>query len=193
LVRGALAAVLSQAEDITVVAELSESDHVLPVAEEIRPDVAVLDGALPGTLGICDLWRRWHSQFPDRAMLVMLDLPAKMALGADLTRMAPRIGLIATEASPDDLVDGVRRLARGEPVLDTDVAFAALTGHDNPLTDRERQVLRLVLDGAPAKEIATKLFLSTGTVRNYLARIVTKTGARTRIDAVRIAQHSGWI
>jgi two-component system response regulator DesR len=78
-------------------------------------------------------------------------------------------------------------------VLDTEVAVAALTAGDNPLTDREREVLRLALDGAPAKEIAKNLYLSTGTVRNYLSRILDKTGARTRIEAIRIAQEAGWI
>jgi two-component system response regulator DesR len=84
-------------------------------------------------------------------------------------------------------------LARGEPVLDVELAVAALTAKDNPLTDRELDVLRLARNGAPTKEIASNLYLSAGTVRNHLARIVLKTGARTRQDAIRIAQDAGWI
>jgi two-component system response regulator DesR len=130
---------------------------------------------------------------PGCAALVTLDRRSSAAIGPELVKLVPRVGLIATDATPTVLLDGVRRLYRGEAVLDVELAVAALTAKENPLTDREREVLRLARDGAPTKEIARRLYLSAGTVRNYLARIVAKTGARTRLEAIRIAQDAGWI
>jgi two-component system response regulator DesR len=126
-------------------------------------------------------------------VLLVLDRCEPAGPGVAMARLAPRVGLIATEASPAQLIEGVRRMARGEPVLDIELAVAALTAKGSPLTERERQILRLAADGTPVKEIAAQLFLCDGTVRNYLSRIVTKTGARTRIEAIRIAQEAGWI
>jgi two-component system, NarL family, response regulator DesR len=193
LMREALATVLSQEEDLIVVARVAQRDDVVPLALRERPDVAVLDWGLPGTIPLTDLCITLHGVQPMCGVLVMLDPASSAGGGADLARLAPRVGLIALNSSPSDLIEGVRQMARGEPVLDAEVALAALTAEENPLTDRERDVLRLALHGAPAKEIARSLRLSTGTVRNYLSRIVTKTGARTHIDAIRRAQDAGWI
>jgi two-component system, NarL family, response regulator DesR len=126
-------------------------------------------------------------------VLILLDRQSGAGVSRSLARLAPRVGFLGTETSPYDLVESVRQMARGEPVLDAEVAVAALTADENPLTDRECEVLRMALDGAPAKEIAQRLYLSAGTVRNYLSRILAKTGARSRIEAIRIAQDAGWI
>lgn len=192
LLRGALAAVLAHENDLQVVAEVGVTDDVLDAVIRKRPEIAVLDAHLPGTIALGELCRKLFAILPGCAVLVMLDRQLT-SVGSALARLAPRVGLIATDATTGDLVKGVRQLARGEPVLDIELAVAALTAENNPLTEREGELLRLVGDGASAKEIAKTLFLSPGTVRNYLARIVTKTGARNRIEAVRIAQDAGWI
>lgn len=191
LFRGALASVLSF-EDLQVVAEVGVADAVLEAAARARPDVAVLDVDLPGSIALGEVCRRLVAQLPECGVLVMLDRQLT-GVGRALARLVPRVGLLATDATTGDLVAGVRRLAHGEPVLDVELAVAALTARTSPLTPREGELLRLVGDGASAKEIAKTLFLSPGTVRNYLARIVAKTGARNRIEAVRIAQDAGWI
>jgi two-component system response regulator DesR len=193
LLRGALAAVLSGEADMRVAAEVAHGDTLLPAAMEVQPDIAVLHHALPGTSPVTELCRRLAVTLPGCAALVMLDRRSAVTVGGALARLLPRVGLIATEASPAELVGSVRQLAKGEPVLDIRLAVVALTAQENPLTERECEVLRLAVDGTPAKEIAGRLFLSAGTVRNYLARIVSKTGARTRIEAIRIAQEAGWI
>jgi two-component system response regulator DesR len=190
--REALAAVLSQEEDLEVVAELDQTDEVSVVAARRQPEAVVLDHALPGSLTVPDLCEKLGVVAPGCAVLVLMDRPGG-ALSPALARLAPRVGVLATDATPCRLIESVRQLVRGEPVLDAKVAVAALTARENPLTDREREVLRLAADGAPAKEIATKLYLSAGTVRNYLSRVITKTGARSRIEAIRIAHESGWI
>jgi DNA-binding CsgD family transcriptional regulator len=104
-----------------------------------------------------------------------------------------RAGVLARVTTPARLIKGIRKIARGEPALDSKIAGTALTAANSPLTDREREVLRRAAECVPAKEIATESFLSVGTVRNYLSRSITKAGARTWIEAIRIAQNAGWI
>jgi two-component system response regulator DesR len=190
LVRGALAAVLSQEADLDVLAEVDKADDVLPAVERTRPRVVVLDPLLPGEIRIEDLCLRL---FRERCVLILIDRDLVDGASLALVRLAPRVGFIATDASPRELVDAVRHLAEGAPVLDPAVAVAALKAVDNPLTGRETEVLRLVSTGATAAEIARRLNLSAGTVRNYLSHILTKTDARNRIDAVRKAHEAGWI
>lgn len=187
LLRGALAAVLSKEEDLQVVGELDHADAVLGAAD--RAEVLVLDAQLPGRERIEDVCRELDAP----AVLVLVERDSTPAASLGLVRLAPRVGVLATDASPDELVDAVRRLAEGLPVLDVELAVAALRAGENPLTGRECEVLRLVTTGATAQEIAHRLCLSAGTVRNYLSHILAKTGARSRIEAVRKAEEAGWI
>lgn len=187
LLRGALAAVLSREDDLQVVAELAEAEQVLPAVERERPDVLVLDGRMPTEIGVDEV----SQQRP--AVLVLVDRRASIAANVALVRLAPRIGLLATDVSPAELVVAVRQIARGRPVLDLELAMAALRADQNPLTGRECEVLRMVTTGATAQEIAHKLCLSAGTVRNHLSHILNKTDSRSRIEAVRKAEEAGWI
>lgn len=189
LLREALCTVLSRETDLEVVAELARGDDVLRAALRQRAQVAVLDALLPDHVDVHALCQT----LPKLGVLMLLDRYSSDGASLSLARLAPRVGLIATDASLVDLIEAVRHMARGEPVLDTELAVAALTAEENPLTDRERDVLRLAMTGAPPQDIARSLFLSPGTVRNYLSRILVKTGARTRIEAIRIAQDAGWI
>ncbi len=188
LVRGALAAVLSKESDFDVMAELDRSDDVL-TSVRLRPHVVVLDPQLPGKVGTEELCRK----LTGRGVLVLVDHEAIAATSMGLVKQAPRIGLIATDATTDQLDQAVRDVAKGLPVVDVRLAVAALRAGDNPLTDRECEVLRQVTTGATAQEVARTLSLSAGTVRNYLSRILAKTGARSRIEAVNKAQDAGWI
>jgi two-component system, NarL family, response regulator DesR len=153
----------------------------------------VLDSPLPSTVDMCEVCNRLCRALPDCGVLIVIDPRSSVAASRHLLRLAPRVGLVSLDATPADLVDNVRRLARGEPVLDPDLAMAALQSHKAVLTERECEVLRLARFGATAKEIATSLCLSTGTVRNYLSKILTKLEARTRIEAIHKAQEAGWI
>ncbi|TDD71095.1 response regulator transcription factor [Jiangella aurantiaca] len=170
-------------------AELDQGNSVLATARRTRAQVLVLDVMLRDPVDVHDLCR----QLPGLRVLMLLERGTVDGTCLSLARMAPRVGLIATDASLADLLDAVRRVARGEPVLDPALAVAALTAAESPLTHRELDVLRLAMTGAPPQEIARTLYLSPGTVRNYLSHILTKTGARTRIEAIRIAQDAGWI
>jgi two-component system, NarL family, response regulator DesR len=193
LPRAAIAALLSSEDDFEVVGELERTDGLLDVALEARPNVAVLDYTLPGSVEVSNLCLQLRRALPGCGVLALLDRRSLDRGARTLVRLAPQVGLMGTDTTPKDLVDGLRRLAQGKPVLDVDLAVAALRSWDTVLTDREREVLELTALGATAKEIGTSLCLSTGTVRNYLSRILTKLGARTRIEAVRIAQEAAWI
>ncbi|WP_460666153.1 response regulator transcription factor [Kribbella swartbergensis] len=189
LVRGALAAVLSQEADLEVLAEVEKADEVLPAVERTRPHVVVLDPMLDGAIRIEELCL----QLREPGILILIDRDLLNGVSLALVRLAPRVGFIATDASPADLAEAVRQLAHGAAVIDPGVAVAALRAVENPLTERECEVLRLVTTGATAQEIARRLNLTAGTVRNYLSHILTKTDARSRIEAVRKAQEAGWI
>lgn len=193
LVRRALATVLTAEADLDVVAEVSTQDDLLRVAGAEAPDLVIMHHALPGPFASADLCVRLCEAASRTALLVVADHNAASALAQVLTAVRPRLGLIATESEPATLIEGVRRVVAGQPVFDVVLAMAVLTAKENPLTERERVVLRQALGGAPVGDIAAKLFLSAGTVRNYLSRAVAKTGARTRIEAIRIAHEAGWI
>jgi two-component system, NarL family, response regulator DesR len=193
LFRGALAAVLAGQSGLVVVAELADADLVLEAAAREGPQVAVLDGGLPGAITVAGVCRGLHQALPGCRPLVVLDRASGAGLSRSLTPLTPWLGLIATDAGPSELIQAVRRLAHGEAVLDPGLAAAAQVAADNPLTERECEVLRLTRYGAPTKEIAKRLDLRVGTVRNYLSRGLTKTGARTPLEAIRIAHDAGWI
>jgi two-component system, NarL family, response regulator DesR len=192
LLREALAMVLGREPDLQVVADARDDEETLVRARETRPDVAVVDIALPGDTSVPALCRTLCEELTECGILVLLDNDVTSSRA--LAQLAPRVGLIGTDASPAELVESIRQLAAGKVVLDPRLAVAALAATEtNPLTEREREVLRLAVAGLPTKEIARRLHLSSGTVRNCLSRVLTKTGARTRLEAIRVAQTSGWI
>ncbi|MFG1883860.1 response regulator transcription factor [Micromonospora sp. NPDC049102] len=183
LMLGALSFVLAAEEDIRVVAEVDRGDAVPAAVHAQRPDVVVADldlveAAASGRLGLCPVLMLVHPQQARR-------LRGMLSPGRT-------VGVLRNDAAPQRVVDGIRRLARREPVVDADLVVAALHS-DDPLSEREREVLTLTAAGAPVAEVAAALGLSRGTVRNHLGRIARKVGARTRVEAVRMAGEAGWI
>lgn len=193
LVRRALSTVLDQEDGLSVVAEVGSCDELVPTVLRERPHVTVLDYRLRGELDVTAVCTMLSESLPDCRILMILDRSLPTLTGVALARMAPRVGLLATEATPSQLVEAVRRLERGQAVLDVDIAVAVLNAADTPFTNREQEVLLLATRGAPVKEIAARLFLTDGTVRNYLSRITAKSGARTLIEAIRLAEAAGWV
>jgi two-component system response regulator DesR len=190
ILRDTLAAVLNLEGDIRVVAQVADGDAVVPTAVAERPDVAVIDIGLPGTDGLAAA-ARLREECPGCKVLILTRLgkPGNLrrALAAGVTGFLPK------ETPSGELVAAVRRVAAGEKVIDPQVAVAALEVADNPLSAREVEVLQRYASGAGPAEIAAAMFLSYGTVRNYLASAVAKLGARNRVDAVRIAAEAGWL
>jgi two-component system response regulator DesR len=166
MIREALAALLSFEGDIEVVAQVGRGDEVLAAAEATKPDVAVLDIEMPGMDGL--------------------------TAAAELKRRHPdtKIVILTTFGRPGFLR---RAMESGVSAFDPDLAVAALADGVNPLTPRERDVLEASADGRTIAEIAAQLYLSEGTVRNYLSACIQKTGARNRAEALRIASERGWL
>lgn len=190
ILRESLVALLELEDDLEVVAELASGDEIVPAALEHRPDVAVLDIDLPGTDGLT-VAAELHERLPDCRTLILTGLARPGVLRRALAiRVA---GFMVKDSPSGELIDAVRRVAAGERIIDPKLALAALEASDNPLSPREADVLRRHAAGASAAEIAAEMYLSYGTVRNYLAAAVTKLGARNRVDAVRIATDADWL
>jgi two-component system response regulator DesR len=190
MVRGALRALLELEEDITVVAEVGRGDEVLAAAREHRPDVALLDIEMPGRDGI-EAARELAAELPAVRAVVLTTfgrpgfLRRAMEVGA--------AGFLVKDAPVAELATAIRAVVAGERVIDRELAAAALALGATPLSAREADVLREAADGATVADIARRLFLSEGTVRNYLSSAIGKTGARTRVEAARVAADKGWL
>ena len=186
--RQAIVALLELEPDIRVVAEAADGNEALAMARKHRPDVAVLDIEMPGPGGIEVARRLTAAGFAGKIVIVTTFgrpgyLRRAMESGA--------YGFVVKDAPPEQLADAIRRVAAGECVVDPELAFAAFAGGVSPLTARERDVLVAARPGTTVSEIARKLFLSEGTVRNYLSAAIAKTGARNRAGAVRTADERG--
>lgn len=190
MVRGALVALLGLETDIEVVEDVDNGTDIVPAVLRCRPDVAVIDIDLPGMDGLTAAGLVREKMPSCRTlMLTSLGRPGTLRRALDV-RVS---GFILKDAPPPQLAGAIRRVAAGERVIDPQLALAAWDARENPLTQREIEVLRHAAQGADAMEIAERLSLSAGTVRNYLTTIVTKIDARNRLDAIRIAQESGWV
>ncbi len=190
MIRGALVALLSLEDDIEVVAELERGDTIVESALRTRPDVAVLDIDLPGLDGLTAA-EQLHEQLPECQTLV---LTAFGKPGNLLRALKAHVrGFVVKDAPAEMLVDGIRRVSRGERVLDPELVATAMETGSTPLTTREADVLRAAASGISTDQIASRLSLSPATVRNYLSNAINKVGARNRIDAIRIARDAGWL
>ncbi|AKN74856.1 MerR family transcriptional regulator [Streptomyces sp. PBH53] len=190
MLRRALVSLLSLEDDIEVVAELSNGSDVVARARECRPDVAVLDIDLPGMDGI-SVASTLYTALPECRTLILTGLGQPGHLRRAVAAHA--YGFLPKDAELERLTAAIRAVARGERAFDAALALAALDSEPGTLTSREIEVLRLAAQGEEAAQIARKLHLATGTVRNYLTTAVTKLGARNRVDAIRIARESGWL
>lgn len=190
MVRGALVALLNLELDIEVIAEVASGDQIIPMARQCRPDVAVIDIDLPGMDGLTAA-AELHELQPECRTLILTSLGRPGTLRRALSARVG--GFILKDAPAAELANAIRGVAVGRRVVNGQLALAAWDSVECPLTAREIEVLRMAADGANAVEIAARLFLSAGTVRNYLTTIVSKLNARNRIDAIRIAQDAGWV
>jgi two-component system response regulator DesR len=189
LVRGALAALLDLEPDLEVVAQVGSGTEVLDAVREHRPDVALLDIEMPGLDGI-EATRQVVDAEGTRVLVVTtFGRPGylRRALQAGAS------GFVVKDAPASQLAEAVRRVHQGLRVVDPSLAADSLVAGDSPLTERETDVLREARDGASVAEIAARLHLSQGTVRNYLSSAIGKTGSANRAAAVREAERLGWL
>lgn len=190
MVRGALAALLTLEGDIEIIAQVGRGDEVVSAALVARPDVALLDIEMPGCDGITAA-AALHAQLPSCRILILTTFGRPGYLRQAMESGV--VGFLLKDAPATQLATAIRRTVAGERVVDPALAMAALSEGNNPLTKQERTVLAAATRGASIAEIATTLFLSEGTVRNYLSVAIQKLGAHNRIEAAHIAEQKGWL
>jgi len=194
VVRTGLRAVIDAHPDVSVVGEAATGEEAVVVAGRLQPDVVLCDLRLgDGMDGIATTVElRRLRPAPAVLVLTTFDRDAEL-LGAVEAGAA---GYVLKDQSPDEIVDGIRRTARGEMVLSPELATRVVRGMRNPaarLTDRELEVLRLLATGASNKEIAKSLFVTEATVKSHLVHIFSKLGVDNRARAIRVGQESGLI
>jgi two-component system, NarL family, response regulator DesR len=190
LLRGALAVVLELEDDFEVVASVGRGDEVVAAACTHRPDVALLDIDMPGIDGLAAA-AVLAQEVPHCRSLILTTFGRPGYLRRAMESGA--YGFVVKDSAPEELATAIRRVAAGERVVDPALAAASLAAGVSPLTARERDVLVAARPGATVAEMATKLFLSEGTVRNYLSSAIAKTGTRNRAEAIRSADANGWL
>ena len=190
LIRGALAALLELEPDIDVVAQVGRGDEVLAAAREARAEACLIDIQMPGVDGI-EAARQLRDQLPGVrvVMVTTFDRPGYLRRSLE----AGAIGFVVKNTPAAELAEIVRRAHAGLRTIDRELAHDVLFTLPNPLTTREQEVLQLAASGEPVAQLARKLFLSQGTVRNHLSNAIGKTGAANRMEAVRIATERGWL
>ena len=190
MIREALAALLSFEDDIEVVAQVGRGDEVTPAALAAVPDVALLDIEMPGMDGLTAA-AALSQACPGTKIVILTTFGRPGYLRRAMEAGAS--GFVVKDSPADRLARTIRQVLSGQRVIDPELAAAALSEGASPLTPRERDVLAASRDGAAIAEIAAALYLSEGTVRNYLSACIQKTGARNRTEALRVAQERGWL
>jgi two-component system response regulator DesR len=190
MVRGALKALLAMEGDIEIVAETDRADRVVPLALESKPDVALLDIEMPGGDGVTAAGQL-RKELPSCKTLILTTFGRPGFLRRAMESGAS--GFMLKDAPAHELALAIRRTMAGERVVDPGLAAAALSAGISPLSDREREVLVAGQGGASIADIARTLFLSEGTVRNYLSSAIQKLAVSNRTEAARVAEDQGWL
>lgn len=190
MVLGALAALLDMEEDIEVIARAANGNDALRLVQQLHPEVFITDIEMPIMTGL-----EVASEIKRRNLPVRVIILTTFARAGYLRRAldSGASGYLLKDMPAEQLADAVRRVRRGLRVIDPQLAAEAWTDEADPLTERERQVLRLAGDGMASSDIAVQLNLSEGTVRNYLSEAISKLGAANRVEAARIARSKGWL
>ncbi|MEU9021016.1 MULTISPECIES: response regulator transcription factor [Actinomadura] len=190
MVRGALAALLGLEADLEVVGEASGGEEAVAVAARTRPDVVLLDIEMPGRDGLAAA-PEIRAAVPDCKIMILTTFGRPGYLRRAMEAGAS--AFLVKDGPAQELAAAIRRVVAGERVIDPALAAAALSAGPNPLSPRERDVLDAGADGSTIADIAGRLHLSEGTVRNYLSSAINKVGARNRIEAVHTARAQGWL
>lgn len=190
MVRGALAALLSIEADIEVIGAACDGQEALRMVGQQRPDILVTDIEMPNLTGL-ELTARVRELYPQTRVIIVTTFARPGYLRRALDAGAH--GYLLKDRPSAELADAVRRVHRSLRVVDPDLAAEIWNAESDPLTDRERQILRRAGDGESTSEIARSLRLSDGTVRNYLSEAIAKLGAANRVEASRLARNKGWL
>ena len=190
MLRGALAALLSIESDIEVLGSFSDGEQALQAVAKLRPEVLVTDIEMPKMTGL-ELTARVRELYPQTRVLILTTFarPGYLRRALDAGASA----YLLKDRPSEELADTVRRVRRGERVVDPQLASEIWSSEKDPLTERERLILRRAGDGETTAELAQSLRLTEGTVRNYLSEAISKLNAANRFEAARIARDKGWL
>lgn len=190
LVRDAIAMLLSLEDDLTIVAKCSNGQEAINyLNDNPTPHIILSDIEMPLVSGL-DLAAYVTKQSLSSKVVLMTTFSKpgyiKRALSVGVK------GFILKESDSDYLIDAIHRVSAGNKVISPELAIMALDDN-NPLSQKEMSALKLASDGLKTQAIAQQLFLSEGTVRNYLSEAISKLDATNRVDAARIAKQKGWL
>lgn len=190
MLRGALASLLDLEDDIEVVGQAGDGEEALELIARLEPDVCLMDIEMPTKSGL-DVAEELKLRHLNCRVIILTTFGRpgyfERAVKAGVQ------GYLLKDEPSERLAAAIRNVMRGEREISPELAFAVIREEDNPLTEREREILKLAAEGRTANEIASALYLSYGTVRNYLSSIMNKLEARTRIEAIEIARSKGWL
>lgn len=189
MLRGALSSLLDLEDDLQVVGQASNGEEALALITELEPDVCLMDIEMPIMSGLQvaeELQKR-----KAKSKVIILTTFARPGYFERAVKAGVQ-GYLLKDGPSEQLAESIRRVMQGQREVSPELLFGVME-NANPLSSREREILRLAADGKTAKEIAKTLFLSSGTVRNYLSDIFTKLDAKNRIEAIAIAEEKGWI
>ncbi|MDU5142525.1 MAG: response regulator transcription factor [Paenibacillus dendritiformis] len=190
LLRGALASLLDLEDDIEVVGQAGDGDEALALIARLEPDVCLMDIEMPAKSGL-DVAEELKRRCLNSRVIILTTFARPGYF--ELAVKSGIQGYLLKDEPSERLAEAIRNVMRGEREISPELAFAVIREEDNPLTEREREILKLAAEGRTANEIASALYLSYGTVRNYLSSIMSKLEARTRIEAIEIARSKGWL
>ena len=190
MIRGALISLLELEDDLEVVAQVGRGDEVLAAARASAPDVALLDIEMPGMTGL-EALEQLAAELPAVKILILTTFGRPGYLRRAMEGGAA--GFVLKDAPATELAAAIRRALAGERIVDPGLAAAALSQGQSPLTPREHEVLAASRNYTTVAELAKALYLSHGTVRNHLSSVMQKLDARTRGEAVRMAEERGWL
>ena len=190
MLRGALAALLELESDIKVIAQAANGREAHKLARELSPDVVVTDIEMPEMTGL--EFAAALKESTSKAKVIILTTFARAGYLRRALDAGAR-GYLLKDRPASELAEAIRRVHAGLRAVDPGLAAEAWSADEDPLSDRERQILRRAGDGRSSAEIAAELRLSEGTVRNYLSEAIAKLGAANRVDAARIARSHGWL
>ena len=189
MLRGALGSLLDFEDDLKVVAQVKNGQEALNTILSLKPDVCLMDIEMPVMSGleVAEQLKKLGSE----CKIIILTTFARPGYFERAVKTDVH-GYMLKDGSSDDLAEAIRKVMKGKREFAPELIFGSLR-EENPLTEREREVLQMVADGKTTKEIAALLFLSTGTVRNYMSEIISKLNVKNRIEAITMAEGKGWI
>lgn len=189
LLRGALGVLLGLEEDIEIAGQAADGKEALSLISKLQPDVCLLDIEMPEKTGLEVAEHLRNENSPCKVIiLTTFARPGYFERSVN----AGVYGYLLKDGPSEELAEAIRNVMKGKRQIAPELIFGALE-KKNPLTEREKEILRLIADGKSIQEISSTLFLSSGTIRNYLSDLFAKLLAKNRIEAVRIAEEKGWI